>query len=302
VSVVIPTRDRLELLRLAVASVLAQTESNLELVIVDDASADSTARYLGDLADGDPRVVLVRNINPKGGAGARNEGIAVSRGQWIAFLDDDDEWAPAKLERQLEAMHAHPSAVACILRRSSGRERLQSVPREVTLRQLLAGNRIGGASMCLSRAPVLREVGGFDEAFASGQDLDLWVRLRGRGPIIGCPEPLVTHRYHAGARITTNMRAQYLGARRFYFKHRHLMDAALRRERIALSCYLMSRQPTRSLRYRSRYLGICIRNSHAPLAFSYALSSGVRLVNDALRRGRGSRPGGGMRTGEAAIK
>jgi glycosyltransferase involved in cell wall biosynthesis len=293
VSIVIPTRDRLSLLRRAVASVLFQSEQNFEMIVIDDASSDGTRQYLAQLAAGDARISVVRNESPKGGAGARNVGIARSRGKWVAFLDDDDEWLPAKLERQLLALRSTPAAVACscayTLLRDSGVASRKTVPDDVTLRELLLENPLGGASMCVCSSDVLRQIGAFDAGFASGQDLDLWVRLRQRGRIIGCAEALVLHRYHGGSRITTNMRSQYLGARYFYFKHRGLMDGQLRRQRIALTCFIMSQQPTRSLGFRRRYLWLSMRFAAKQRRVAYAVSSGTRLMQDALRslcRGR----------------
>jgi glycosyltransferase involved in cell wall biosynthesis len=287
VSVVVPTRDRLPLVRRAVLSVLQQSEQSFELILIDDASSDGTRQYLTQLAAADPRIRVIRNALPKGGAGARNVGIGMSRGKWIAFLDDDDEWLPLKLESQLQALQQTPDAVACscayLLLADSGVARKRSVPANVALHELLLENPLGGASMCVCSGAVLREIGAFDADFLSGQDLDLWLRLRQRGPIIACDTALVLHRYHSGSRITTNMRSQYLGARHFYFKHRGLMDGALRRQRIALCCFIMSQQPTRRLRFRRRYLWLSLLFSPRRRCMAYALASGTRLMRDALR-------------------
>jgi glycosyltransferase involved in cell wall biosynthesis len=287
VSVVIPTRDRLEFLRRAVDSVLAQSEPDLELIVVDDASSDGTAAYLAQLGGADGRVRMVRNPHAKGGAGARNDGIRHSRGEWVAFLDDDDEWLPTKLERQLRALRGNAAAVACSC---SYTKHLHSrwaqavvVPPRVSLQQLLAGNRLGGASMCVCSRRVLEEIGGFDAKLKSGQDLDLWVRLRERGEILACSEPLVLLRVHSRPRISSNMQSLYEGTRRFYFKHRGLMNRGLRRHRLAYSCFIMSRQPSRSLRSRCRHLLLALRNSPAGLSISYLRSSAPRLAGDGLR-------------------
>src|ERR1039457_205207 len=248
VSVIIPTRDRVGFLRRAVASVLKQSQSDLELIIVDDASVDGTAAYLAEMERQDGRVRVLRNSAPRGGAGARNEGISESLGQWIAFLDDDDEWLPEKLQRQLQMLSSTASAVACscsfVMRFSWGRSKFIRVPSNVTLRQLLLENQLGSASLCMCSSEVLREIGGFDARLPSAQDQDRWARLRQRGNVVVCDEALVLYRAHGGRRITNNMQSQYLGARRFYFKHRPMMDAADRRRRLARHCFLMSRQET----------------------------------------------------------
>jgi glycosyltransferase involved in cell wall biosynthesis len=286
VSVVIPTRDRVELLRRAAASVLKQSQDDLELIIVDDASEDGTAAYLAELASRDSRVRTVRNALPRGGAGARNEGISRSRGQWIAFLDDDDEWLPEKLQRQLRMLQSTASAVACscnfVMHFSSGRSKVVQLTANATLQQLLFDNQLGSASLCICSNKVLKEIGGFDVKLRSAQDQDLWARVRQQGDVVVCSEALVLYRAHGGRRITNNMLSQYLGARRFYFKHRRMMDQANRRRRMARNCFLMSRQETRGLRHRLRYLILSMRNSPPTEALIYATSSLPRLVRDAL--------------------
>ncbi len=288
VSVVIPTRDRLEFLRHAVASVLRQSQQNLELIVVDDASSDGSAAYLADLVGNDRRVRVIRNSRARGGAGARNEGIRASRGEWVAFLDDDDEWLPAKLDKQLRALRGNAAAVACscsyLKQVRSAWSKTVVVPPDVSLQQLLAGNRLGGASMCVCARRVLEEIGGFDARLRSGQDLDLWVRLRERGQILACSEALVLLRVHSRPRISSDMQSLYEGTRRFYFKHRGLMNRSLRRQRLAYSCFIMSRQPARALRYRYRYLLRSLRNSAPGLSLGYLRSSAPRLARDALRR------------------
>jgi glycosyltransferase involved in cell wall biosynthesis len=100
VSVVLPTFNRPNDLRQAVVSVLAQTYRDFEFIVVDDCSREPIAGVLADLED--PRLIILRHDANKGEGGARNTGIAKSRGEWIAFLDDDDTWLPEKLERQLQ--------------------------------------------------------------------------------------------------------------------------------------------------------------------------------------------------------
>jgi len=103
VSVVIPTRDRWELLPRAVRSVLAQEHAELHVVVVDDGSVSPAPR---DGVFADPRVQVVRRKRSGGVAAARNAGLERARGGWVAFLDDDDIWAPAKLAAQLAAARA----------------------------------------------------------------------------------------------------------------------------------------------------------------------------------------------------
>jgi glycosyltransferase involved in cell wall biosynthesis len=288
VSVILPTHNRVGLLAGAVESVLAQTEQRFELIVVDDGSSDATPEYLAALMSRDRRARSIRLDAPRGGGGARNEGLRLSRGDWVAFLDDDDRWVPTKLEKQLAAVRAHPAAVAasCGYERvfPSRKRQLVAVPPSVKLRDLFEFNVLGSASLCMGSAQALRSIGGFDTRLAAGQDLDLWVRLRQLGEIVVCAEPLVLYHVHDGPRITNNMLSQYAGSRRFYFKHRHLMDRAVRRHRLAHASFLMSRQNQRGLYRRVRFLLIAMRNAKLGDAIAYARSSLPRLLRDAADR------------------
>jgi glycosyltransferase involved in cell wall biosynthesis len=101
VSVVIPTHNRSDLLALTLRSALSQRDVAFEVIVVDDGSADETSEVVAGL--GDPRVRLIRHDVSQGVSAARNRGIAEARAEWIAFLDDDDLWAPDKLSFQLTA-------------------------------------------------------------------------------------------------------------------------------------------------------------------------------------------------------
>jgi glycosyltransferase involved in cell wall biosynthesis len=289
VSVVLPTRNRLQLLRRAVTSVRAQSEPRFELIIIDDASTDGTHAYLERLPAEDARIRVVHNMRPIGGGGARNGGIGLSRGAWIAFLDDDDEWMPRKLERQLQTLAAHPSAVACscsyVIRSSLRGSRVVATRTNATVQQLLIDNCLGGASVCLCSSEALRTIGAFDAKLRSAQDLDLWLRLRLRGDVAVCLEPLVVHHAHAGPRITTNPQSQYLGVRRFYFKHRALMSMAMRRHWGSYCCYAMSIQATRRLGRRWRFLAMALINASPRYALAFARRSAPQLARDAFFRG-----------------
>jgi glycosyltransferase involved in cell wall biosynthesis len=109
VSVIIPTYNRAHLVGRAIDSALAQTHTNVELIVVDDGSIDGTYDSLKRQYATEPRVVCVRQEN-KGVAGARNAGIRVARGRYVAFLDSDDTWKPWKLELQLSCLDCFPEA------------------------------------------------------------------------------------------------------------------------------------------------------------------------------------------------
>ena len=100
VSVIVPTYNRAHLIARALESVCSQTFTDWECLVVDDASTDNTDEVVRSF--GDPRVQYLRHETNRRGGAARNTGIAAARGEFLAFLDSDDEWVPAKLERQLE--------------------------------------------------------------------------------------------------------------------------------------------------------------------------------------------------------
>jgi glycosyltransferase involved in cell wall biosynthesis len=111
ISIIIPVYNRLKLLERAVASVREQIYSDWELLIIDDGSTDGTAEYAASLAAADPRIICLRNSHKNGPGGARNEGMLRARGGFIAFLDSDDYWLPAKLATQMAYFDHNPAAM-----------------------------------------------------------------------------------------------------------------------------------------------------------------------------------------------
>lgn len=286
ISVVIPTRNRLPRLMKAVDSVLSQSEKSFEVIVVDDGSTDGTRKFLSELALRDERVRPIFNEVSAGGAGARNIGIGTSLGELIAFLDDDDEWLPDKLEKQQCLLQANVDAVACSCSYwrcyPSGKTMLANVPSEITFEDLLRGSVMAGASMCMCRAHTLRSVDGYDRILRSGQDWDLWTRLSRVGKVISCSEPLVLYHVHEEPRISTDMNAQYQGARRFYFKYRGDMSDEIRNFRLSHLYYIMSRQ-RRKVRYRLKYLSYSWHFGRGMKAMKLALSGCYYIVKEALR-------------------
>ncbi|HEY3033517.1 MAG TPA: glycosyltransferase [Streptosporangiaceae bacterium] len=200
VSVVIPTRDRSGLLALTVRCALRQRGVDLEVVVVDDGSTDDTAGMLRRL--GDPRVHLVRHATPMGVSAARNAGVEAARGEWVAFLDDDDLWAPDKLALQLQAAEAAGcSWVYAGTVNVDDRLRILEggppPPPERVPELLMRYNPIpAGASNVMVRADALARAGAFDPRLRRTEDWDLWIRLARHGPPAAVCRPLVAYRMH----------------------------------------------------------------------------------------------------------
>lgn len=209
VSVVLPTYNRAALIEASVASVLAQTGVDFEVVVVDDGSTDDTVVRLERLRDPRLRVVAVTH---GGVAHARNAGVAASRGRYVAFHDSDDEALPGRLARPVALLEAQPELGLVIMNgrflppEDGGGVEEPWVKPEVT--QTLVGRAIGVAEvfrrnlgqlqgMTFTRA-VLDAVGPFDASFRILDDLDLVLRVTARFPAVFVDEPVFRYRRHAG--------------------------------------------------------------------------------------------------------
>jgi hypothetical protein len=213
VSVIVPTYQRRELVRRAVASVLSQTFRNFELIVVDDGSTDGTAEALADFG-GQLRYVWRENA---GAAAARNTGLRLARGRNIAFLDSDDRWLPDHLAMVVRALEDHPEAVLAY----SG-STLQPRPREragtghITepMPAELVTNYVGALPCVAVRRQAITRVGGFDERLGLAEDTDLWLRLAAHGcSFVRVPRrTLVAMGETKGSVITSRRRGAYVEA------------------------------------------------------------------------------------------
>ena len=233
VSVIVPTHNRPALLQRAVASALAQTWDRIEVVIVDDGSTDATPDAVDGLVSADGRVRAVRNDTPAGGSAARNRGLDEATGTVIAFLDDDDEWLPSKVERQLAHLDQRPhlGALSChheIVDPGLAAPVIYRGPIEITADDLLWDNFAGSASFCLWRRSAFTTEPRFDPALPSCQDWDVWLQCAATGPVEAVPEVLCRYEAHTGARITGSAAARVAGRRRIIERHGERMSAPCR--------------------------------------------------------------------------
>jgi glycosyltransferase involved in cell wall biosynthesis len=207
VSVVVPTLGR-PALTLALHSALSQRGVDVEVIVVDDGSGGTAGAIVERV--GDPRVRLLGHQGRRGPGAARNTGVAAARGAWVAFLDDDDLWAPDKLARQLDAVRAagRDWVYAGAVEVDEWHRVLQAEPPIApaeAMRQLPRRNVVpAGASNVMVHAAALSATGPFDPDLRNTEDWDLFIRLAQRGPPAAVEAPLVAVRFHSGqASLTT---------------------------------------------------------------------------------------------------
>jgi glycosyltransferase involved in cell wall biosynthesis len=206
VSVVIPAFNAATTIAEALASVRAQTFTDYEVIVVDDASTDNTVAIAEHESSNLPNhrtIALPSNVGP---AAARNAGIRAARGTWIAFLDGDDKWLPWKLELQCELADAYRdyetfcgTAIALGESAPAPHVGIRSGARRIlALRDFAIRNEVA-TSTVLTRKQAIEDAGFFDEQFRGPEDYDLWIRLAGRRPILKLDYPVSEYRHVEGS-------------------------------------------------------------------------------------------------------
>jgi glycosyltransferase involved in cell wall biosynthesis len=196
VSVIIPTYNRSSLVLEAIDSVFRQTFTDFELIVVDDGSTDGTVEVFNPYKG---RFVYCRQNN-QGVSVARNRGLRLARGQWIAFLDSDDYWLPEKLETQIRFFSHTPEALICQTeeiwirngRRVNPLKKHQKFSGDIfapSLRLCLVS-----PSAVMIKKELFDRVGCFDETLPACEDYDLWLRISSKIPIYLIDQPLVVKR------------------------------------------------------------------------------------------------------------
>jgi GT2 family glycosyltransferase len=208
VSVIMPCYNAASHLPASVASVLAQSFTDWELVAIDDGSRDDTLAWLR--AQTDPRIRVHAQSN-QGVSRARNAGVEMARGRYVAFLDADDTWHPAFLEKMLAALESCPTAVLayCGWQRVglAGDRGQPFVPPDyenaAKTATLFAGCRWPIHAALVRRQAVLA-AGGFDATLKNAEDYALWLRIATPAPIVRVPEVLAFYHFHAGAQASSD--------------------------------------------------------------------------------------------------
>jgi glycosyltransferase involved in cell wall biosynthesis len=204
VSVVIAVYNGEPTIGAAIDSVLAQTWSNLECIVIDDGSSDGTRAAVEQRA-GDTRLRYAHQPN-RGVARARNAGIERATGELIAFLDADDVWLPDKLSKQVALLKRRPDVALVFAGYAIADDDLE--PRSVVVTRgeavhvlgwlLLEGDGLGLSFTGVVRSDAVADVGGFDETLSTSADLDFACRVADRHGIAAVPEVLALYRTHPG--------------------------------------------------------------------------------------------------------
>lgn len=244
ISVIIPTYNRAKTIIRAIESALKQTYTNMEIIIVDDASGDNTGEIVKGIEDS--RIKYIKHETNKGGAAARNTGIDEAKGEYVAFLDSDDVWLPEKIEKQVKLFERSDPKIGVIYTGFYRTDEDDRITEHVTpskkgdlYNRLLEGNFIGTTSVIMAKRECLKQVGGFNASLPSCQDWDLYIRLSKVCHYDYILDPLV--RFFCGEghnKITSNKQWVILG-------HKYIFDK-----------YNISSLPRRSKARHYYYLGI----------------------------------------------
>lgn len=271
VSVVLPTYNRASLLGRAMESVLSQSYTDLELIVVDDGSTDDTWERVKGFV-GDPRVRYVRHDNNRGAAAALNTGVMASSGTFIAFQNSDDEWLPDKLARQIPILETQPDEVGMVYsdmwRIQDGRQWHWPSPAFGPHDGLIYHRALGleimniGILTAVIRRTCVQQAGLFDERFPRLIDLEFFIRLSKHCRFYHVGEPLV--KYYRTPGSISDSRAALIKAHEMLLK-KYRQD--IEKDRRLLAKYLDT--------IGNLYLELGDGRARAYLAASYAVLADV---------------------------
>ncbi len=239
VSVVLPTYNRASLLKRAIKSILNQTYQDFEMIIVDDGSTDNTENVVKGF--GNEGIRYISHDNNRGAGAARNTGIKVARGRYIAFLDSDNQWLPEKLEKQMQFIQHKTEDVVVYTDYWDWENRRhmlshRKIQKDGDIHDILLEDNFIDTSTVLVSKECLHKAGLFDETLPRYQDWELWIRLSKYYRFVYLDEPLAKVHFTPGC-ITSNDEA-LLPARRIIFE-KHFEDIAKRPDLLARHLYAL---------------------------------------------------------------
>ena len=291
VSVIIPTYNRAELLPRAINSVLDQSYYDYEIVIIDDCSADNTGDVIAKFTD--QRIRLIRHERNKGQSAAINTGIANARGEYIAFLDDDDEWLPNKLEGQMAVFQSSPPEVALVygwmdrIEDSTGRliPSYRNTFKGDIFEHSLALNIPGPTIVVLVRASVAREVDGYDKRLTRYNDADFICRVTQRYEVAVLPEVVAkAHFEHEHEQMGENTPRYLTDAAKFLRNHMDRFEDELNKRPRTLAILLRRLASVEMMRNNRRAALSALAYAFRldPIGVTSAILRNYRLVRNLL--------------------
>lgn len=212
VSIIMPAYNAKRYITASISSVQNQTWENWELIVIDDCSTDDTHEIISKFVTSDSRISLIKNSKNSGVAVSRNNGVQHAQGDWIAFLDSDDCWAPEKLERQLTLAHAHHASFT-FTGSSFMNEQGEilgyylSVPEQITYRELLKQNIISCSSVLIRKELILPY--SMESSEHMHEDFAVWLKILRdyQIPAYGLNQPMLIYRVSASSKSGNKIKA-----------------------------------------------------------------------------------------------
>lgn len=231
ISVIVPTHNRADLLPVAITSIQNQTYPVSEIIIVSDGSTDDTDEVVRKMQQKDERIQLISYYPGRNGNYARNQGLAVATGEYIAFLDDDDEWLPVKTELQMKVFEKNPEAGLvyagqnCIFKDEKIVYQTKPYWKGDLSERIFLHNDIGTPSQVIVKASVLKAAGNFDLNLGALQDYDLWIRCCQHTQVDFVYEPCINYYNSIGQNQVSANSEKFVAAKRFIAqKYKSLTD------------------------------------------------------------------------------
>ncbi|HIP11459.1 MAG TPA: glycosyltransferase [Arcobacter sp.] len=232
VSIIIPTHNREDLLPRAVESVLTQTYKNIEIIIVDDGSKDNTEELVQNYMNKHENIKYIKHEKALGGNAARNSGIRAASGEFVAGLDDDDEFTPDRIEKLMNNYSDEYSMITSrSLKVTKTNQRKTRFKAEIDLNDILYSNIIG--NQVLVKKSVIMEAGLYDEQLLRSQDYDMWVRIIekfGKAKMMRDVTQIIHYEHD---NHSPNYRwNSFKGGFAFYKKHKYLFNRGQRKRQL----------------------------------------------------------------------
>jgi glycosyltransferase involved in cell wall biosynthesis len=234
VTVYIPTKNRSQMLKKAVLSVIKQSYPFIEIIIVDDNSEDDTEIIVEELKDQYSNLTYIKLHASLGASAARNIAIKEAKGLFLTGLDDDDEFFPDRIEKLIKAYKDEYSFVCTNYIKTNNKNAFNEGQKILSLNHMLYQNY--ASNQVFTKKERYLSVGGFDEQLKSSQDYDLWIRLIQKyGKALRLNQATyIWNVTHGKERITTSSQKNF-GHLQFFAKHRYLMNNSHRKAQILMS-------------------------------------------------------------------